>query len=143
MRSLFGVVVSFVLGVGLTFTSPRAASPPAVGLTMASLAEGEARFKGGIPSNRRRARSKHLRLRIDKSAGDELHLPGEVMEDLDIDPGNRVYLVDARWWLGGFRSLHAHAVEGDGLEDEVLMSPEMVRRGGLRVKRPVVVETLP
>ena len=143
MRSLFGVVVSFVLGVVLTFTSPKSESTPEPGLMLSTLAKGEASFAGGKPSHHRRARSQLMRLKIDKQAGDTIHLPSNVMKDLHLEPGHRVYLTDARWWLGGFRSVHASAVEGPGLDDEVLISPEMVRRGGLRVRRPVAVETLP
>ena len=142
MRSFFGVVVSFVLGVGLTFSSRGGNGSPEPGLTLATLVEGEARFKGGRPSNRGTDRSKPLRLRIDQNAGDALHLPPEVLEELHVEPGEMVYATDARWWLGGFRSLHAKVDSTLGRDGELVISPKTVRRGNLRVRRPVVVERL-
>jgi hypothetical protein len=63
------------------------------------------------------------------------------MQDLDVTEGDLVYIADARWWLGGIRSIQLKAgpAAGDGA---VQLSAESIGRGSLELKRPVKVEKI-
>ncbi len=61
---------------------------------------------------------------------------------LEAEPGDLVYVTDARWWLGGFRSLHSRlgpvADEGDGL----WASAWVIEHGHLLSDRHVRIEKI-
>ena len=81
---------------------------------------------------------KFVQLRI-KDA-DEAHLRAEIAEALEVSEGDRVFVTDARWWLGGLNAGHALVGTIDN-DDGVGMGPTLwdnvvTRR---RTNEPVVV----
>ena len=141
MRSLFGLVVSGVVGVTITLlTRPKAAASIS-GLVMSSIGEATQRFKGGEPNERRAGVSLVLPVRTDSVAPGTVRLPRFAMDTLAAEPGDLLYVADSRWWLGGLRSVHVKAGEpheGDAIQ----LNAADVERGQLKISRPARVEKL-
>lgn len=142
MRSLFGLVVSGVLGVTITpFTRPR--SPQEIpGLVMSTITDGMRLFKGGEPSHRGIGSSTLADLSIAPIDPTTIRLSHAAMEELQAEPGDLLYLADSRWWLGGLRSVHVKAGLPHELPDVVQISRADIDRGNLKTDRPVRVEKL-
>jgi SSS family solute:Na+ symporter len=108
LRSLYGLAATLIFAVALTpWTRPKARSE-LVGLTLGTLREGMARFKGGEPSY---AIGRPLRMDLEptEEGDDLLHLPSDAMERLRVREGDMLYIADAGWYFGGLRSAHAKA----------------------------------
>jgi SSS family solute:Na+ symporter len=142
-RGLFGVVVTTAIGIVVTLLT---APPPAEktrGLTVFSLGEAMAMFKGGMPNFRRGKQGvvKGLELSVDGVEDGRVQLPAAVMERLAVQEGDLVHVSDDRWWLGGIRSLQLHA--GPAAPGEaVVMNAGSVDRGSLQTERSVQVEKI-
>jgi SSS family solute:Na+ symporter len=142
MRSLFGLVVSGVLGVAITpFTRPRA-EQEIPGLVLSTIAAGRRLFKGGEPNERDGASSVLLSLVLDEVEPAQVRLPHRMMVDLQADPGDLLYVSDSRWWLGGLRSVHVKAGPPHDQPDGLLINAATAERGNLKINRPVRVERL-
>ena len=153
MRALFGLVVSGLLGVTVTwFTRPEPEEKQR-GLVIGTIRDAIAKYKGS-PGNERDSRSALARV---ERAASEPALRGEaqlpvvllsegLLDELRSKAGDLVYLTDARRWLGGLRS--THAICGGSLPDRaeavVELGPEthstVVSPG--REGRPIRVERL-
>ncbi len=142
MRSLFGLSVSTVLGIGITlFTRPKPVGELA-GLVMSTIAEGKRNFKGGEPSEAGVGRSLVLSMAADPVEPATVRLPIRFMRELEAEPGDMLYVADDRWWLGGLRSVHVKAGPPHDQDDVLLISPDDIERGGLKTDRRVCVEKL-
>jgi len=136
MRSLFGLVATLAIALVANYVIPRP-SEPAAPLTWAHIPR---------PSTRRRRHHdlwhRRFRLRIRSGDAATIHLHPDVMDRLDLKPGDVVYVCDARWWLGGLRSVHAVVGEPNEAlnEHEVELSEEALRRGYLHRDRRVILE---
>ncbi len=142
MRSLFGLVLSVVVGVGITLldsTSPRRSMS---GLVVASMQEGAALFKGGKPNHRGAGRSAVMSIRVTDSASTEVHLPRQVMKDLHVDEGDLLYLSDARWWLGGFRAMHVKAGPPSESDETLDLPRSVLNESNLLADRKTRVEKI-
>ena len=151
MRALFLLIVSGVGGVVVTlFTRPKPESE-IVGLWIGSIEAGRAKFKNGRP-NDRAGRPVLTRLRIvdrdlpraSESLPDHavVSLSRNEMAELSAEPGDLLYLADARRWLGGLRSLHAVAAEPHDGPPGLRLCADSVKRGNLRSDKPVRVEKI-
>ena len=63
-----------------------------------------------------------------------------MMKRLQAEAGDLMYVSDARWWLGGFRSLKITAEIAR--EETLRISQAAVRNGNLLPSRPVRVEKI-
>ncbi len=142
-RGLFGVVATAAVGVVVTLVTARDASDKTDGLTAFSLGDAMRRFKGGIPNLRRGGVSKlgGLQLETTPEADGTVRLPVTMMEALAIEEGDLVYVADARWWLGGVRSVQLKAGKPSD-NGNVQLSPESVDHGSLKAERALSVEKL-
>ncbi len=141
MRSLFGLSVTLGTGVGLGLLVPSR-NAYARGLTLETLGDAAAAFKGGTPNFRAPYRSVTLPLETVESDELLVRLPHNVMQDLQIDPGDLLYVSDARWWLGGFRSLRAKAGPPLDGQQVVHLTTAALAAGNLKTYRPVYIEKL-
>lgn len=64
------------------------------------------------------------------------------LDQLKARPGDLLYVGDARWWLGGLRSLHCRAGQPHSDDGQVWIAPEAVAAGQLLPDRPVRVEKI-
>lgn len=141
-RGLFGVMVTAAIGIVVTLLTAPPPEEKTRGLTVFSLDQAMAWFKGGLPSFRRGRRSGVGGLTLSVAeAGGGVRLPQTVMDDLAVAPGDLVHVSDQRWWLGGVRSVQVNA--GPAAEGEtVVLDPVAVRKGALLDHRPVMVEKI-
>ncbi len=142
-QGLFGVLATAVIGIGVTLLTPPDPESKTEGLTAFSIGEAMRRFKGGLPNLRRGEKSviSGLALAKDDSVGGCVRLPAPAMAELAIEEGDLVYVADARWYLGGLRSVQLHA--GPATPGEaVLMDEASVEKGSLFLNRPCRVEKI-
>ncbi|MBI3462458.1 MAG: hypothetical protein HY000_05270, partial [Planctomycetes bacterium] len=142
MRSLFGLVVSGVLGITITlFTRPRP-EHEIPGLVMSTIGDGMRLFKGGEPNHRGAGTVVRASLQVDSVEPSTVCLSHEAMAELEAEPGDLLYVADSRWWLGGLRSVHVRAGTPHHRDGVVQISSSDIERGNLKTDRPVQVEKL-
>lgn len=141
MRALFGMSVTAVVGVTVTFLTSRD-QKDIRGLTADTLDYAMEQYKGAKPNHVPGMKVRRLPLRTEHSlAVDRCRLSPAVMKKLKAEPGDLIYLEDARWWLGGLRSKQFKAVEAHELEgDVVLVNSQAVEEAHLELERPVTLE---
>ncbi|HWP59612.1 MAG TPA: sodium/solute symporter [Candidatus Acidoferrales bacterium] len=142
MRSLFGLVVALALAILITLLSRPKPEHEIAGLVLPTVGAAKRAFKGGEPSEVKTGNWAVLNFRVDEVELPYVRLPQRTMDQLQLAPGDLVYVSDARRWLGGLRSLHAKAGLPHGNEDSVLLSLPAVERGRLLPGRPVRVEKI-
>ncbi|MCU0610680.1 MAG: sodium:solute symporter family protein [Candidatus Eisenbacteria bacterium] len=151
MRALFGFAACALLAGGATVCWPERDRARIRGLWIGTIADAKRRFKGGEPGDRHAG--KRVRLRFSPES------PGEVtrIEDEELpvarvgagtaallaaQDGDRVYVSDPRWWLGGLNSFHAILRVNPELQG-VLAAPESCARNAhFSPSRPITVEKI-
>ena len=141
-RAVFGVLLtSFVaLTAGLLHRPQKTKNID--GLTADTLDKAISFFKGGVPNWEKGQKLKGLKLSIDSrmSAG-EVALSKEAGSALKAGLGDRVYVSDQRWWLGGLRSGHFVLKKWHNQDkDTVFLSEKSMRRAYMLVDRPLFLE---
>lgn len=140
MRSLFGLAVSGVLGVAISLLTRPKPLGEIPGLVLATLDEGRRRFKSGEPNDRAAGASLVTTLSVADGDATLVRLSQSEMERLAAEPGDLLYVSDARWWLGGLRSLHAKAGPSHDHPDGLFLSAAALAQGNLLPDRAVRVE---
>jgi SSS family solute:Na+ symporter len=140
LRSLYGLGATLVFAVVLTpLTRPKPARE-LVGLTLGTIRQGMAAFKGGEPSDEI-GRPVRLELETTAEGDDRIHLPEGVMQRLRAREGDLLYVADAAWYFGGLRSLHVKAgTPAPG--SRALLHRDLAERGHLKPGRRVRVEKI-
>jgi len=64
------------------------------------------------------------------------------MDTLGADETDLIYIADARWWLGGLRSLHCRVGQAHEQGDLVMLSADAFEQGSFLKNRPARVEKL-
>jgi len=162
MIAMFGLVASAVIGVVVSlFTKPKPEAEIA-GLCVDSVELGRRFFKGGQPNyDVGRKVTASLRLSDQGTTGPDetaaiehappkqpppayavVRLGPQAMSRLKAQPGDLLYVGDARWWLGGLRSLHCRAGTPHELGDVVLMHQAAFKVGNFVAGRRVRVEKI-
>ena len=147
MRSLFGLVTSGLLAISITivdhvFFGASQWKETRPGMVVTTLHQGIAAFKGGPPNYRAPGRSAVLSLSVTDCESTEIRLPGWVLHELQAEPGDLLYISDARRWLGGFRSVHGPAGPATETEDAISVSRPLLEKGNLLADRPTRVEKI-
>ena len=144
MRAMFGMAVTGVVGVVVTLiTQPREQSEIA-GLTVDTIDEGMAIYKGGKPNHTVGKKVKNLPVVIDESipAG-MISISSSAMERLKANEGDMIYLADNRWYLGGLRSEHVKTSNPHQRDDNaVLLSSETSNEAYLLKGKTVYLEKI-
>jgi SSS family solute:Na+ symporter len=113
MRALYGLVVSGVIAVVVTFLTRPESLERCRGLVWGTVADAIRNYKGspGRERPRRRALATPLRIgedRVHPATGLPLIRISRVLAAaLDAQPGDLAYVSDRRVWLGGLHSTHA------------------------------------
>lgn len=107
------------------------------GLVTSSIDIARRTFKGGEPNDKLGKRAK-VNWKIDPE-GDDLHirLAQADLEHMSANPGDLVYLVDKRKWLGGLKSIHAVIGEPHSETGTVYISEEQ-KETGLFIKNRIL-----
>ncbi len=137
LRSLYGLVVTGTIAILATFLIRKGDSNP-TSYTWHTLPR--PRF---IPHHRK-LRLLHRRFHIEPVEDDRvlIWLHPSTAGELELEPGERLYVCDARWWLGGLRSVSVilGGVREDLPKDRVALSTAAIRQGYLLPDRKVILE---
>jgi SSS family solute:Na+ symporter len=144
MRALFGMVVTGVVGVGISmFTQPRDEKEIA-GLTVDTLDEGMALYKGGKPNHTVGKKARCLPVVIDESVPHNVvRLSPDTMALLKAEEGDLIYMADSRWYLGGLRAEHVKVgAPGSEAGNSVKLSTETFNEAYLLEGKTVTLEKI-
>ncbi len=142
-RAVFGVILTSLVGT-LVCLSRSKNQKEISGLTADTLDKAMYFFKGGKPNLEPGAKAKKLSLSInpDMKKGD-IYLSKKVCAILKAFPGDRIYVSDNRFWLGGVRSGHFKLKgEHNKAEDLVILSEESVKRAYMIPNKKVFAEKI-
>jgi SSS family solute:Na+ symporter len=107
MPALFGMLVTAIAGIAISLLTPPDPKEKTAGLTVDTLDEAMAQYKGGQPNHAVGRRVKRVPIVLDESmqAGLIAVTPA-MMEQMKANVGDVIYIADSRWYLGGLRSNH-------------------------------------
>lgn len=127
MRAFFGIIVSLITAIVLTFFSKPKSEKELEGLVIDSFQKAKEFFKGGKPNEVEGGKSKgHAEIREIEG----LHISKSALAILKAEIGDIIYVTDARWWYGGLRSIHAKVTAThDGDADLVYMPQSLYDEG--------------
>ena len=141
-RACFGMAASFAIAISVTWlTRPRDAESIR-GLTIWTV-----RHRASTsPTAQRRSRKLRTTAVSATAAptggGDETLIPltAAARTQLAVEAGDAVFVDDARFWLGGLRSVRGLVVETSGEASEIALPPEVMAHNGWREGQPVAIE---
>jgi SSS family solute:Na+ symporter len=141
MRALYGLATSGAIALGVTMFTRVKSGKAIEGLVVGTLDKAKEKYKGA-PANEVEGQKVVITLRSDKEI-QELTISARVADLLLAKEGDVVYVSDARQWLGGLRSVHAHVSaiqEGDS--SEIGITQELIKRGNLILNRKHRIEKI-
>ena len=145
-RAVFGSILTTVIGVTacLCRSSTKEEREETKGLTADTLDIAMHFFKGGKPNMELGEQVKKLRLSLDSQMEKgEVKLSQEVCDRLKAKLGDRIYVSDNRWWLGGIRSGHFVLKDIHNHDKDLLfLSEESVTRAYMILNKKVFVEKI-
>ena len=130
-RALYGLVVSSMLGVVVTFlTKPRTEEQMA-GLVWSSIGDALAHYKGRSGAERP-GKPRLVKavggLALEQADNDMplCQLSKPLMKALEVEVGDVVYVCDPRRWLGGLRSEHCIVGAASDEDGEAVRLPDSI-----------------
>lgn len=141
MRAFFGIVVSLIIGLMVSFfTKPRPEKEIA-GLVVGTIQHGITGMKNGVAPNY--ARGKKIQGNYVEIPGDGVRVSSSSMEHLAAKPGDLVFVSDTRWWLGGLKASQAFLLPcHDGKEDTIELGKDLVYEASLVPHRQISIEKI-
>jgi SSS family solute:Na+ symporter len=141
MRALYGLAGSGLIAILVTLFTKGKRESELEGLVVGTLWKAKETYKGGKP-NEKDGLKVRCQVRESGEVG-EVSVSGKTAKLLEANVGDIVYLSDARWWLGGLRSVHAKIsdIRDDG-ETNVLVAPSLVAEGRLLLARKHKIERI-
>ncbi len=114
------------------------------GLTVDTIDAGMARFKGGEPNHAHGKKAKRVPVEFDDTVPfQHVSLSPALMERLQAREGDLIFVADARWWLGGLRSVHTRAAAPHALGRDVVRMAKATHDDALMLPgRPVMLEKI-
>jgi SSS family solute:Na+ symporter len=144
LRALFGMGVTAIIGIGVTlFTAPKD-KESIVGLTIGTVVQSMAKYKGGEPNHAVGEKLRRFDVKVESGVKDEtIQLSPSAMSRMKAKDGDIVYTEDSRWYLGGLRSAHLKAYVNNSLGDnEVAMNAKTLDEAYLDASLPVSMEKI-
>ena len=141
MRALYGLAGSLIIGIGVSLFSRARSSKDIRGLVVGTLDTAKRNFKGGEVNEKEG--KKVIATLVSDNQVEEVSVSRAVAETLAAEKGDLIYVSDSRAWLGGLRSVHAKISSFHDREaDRVFLSPEIIKRGNLKLNRTVRLEKI-
>lgn len=144
MRALFGMGVTALVGIIVTYMTAPASKEKIAGLTVDTIDEAMAAYKGGVPNHTVGKKAKRLNIKLaEELPVGVISLSPAVMDTLKADEGDLIYMADSRWYLGGLRSQHVKTTvphAGDPLL--VMMSPATKDDAFFLDEQPITLEKI-
>lgn len=139
MRALYGIAVCSTIGVLVSLATEPKRDEELTGLVIDSLEEAKRIFKGGKAPHDH-VPGKHVTGNLHFAEVEGVRLSPAAMERLKAEEGDLLYVSDARWWLGGLRSVHviAGAPHDEG-NKVIMLSEKTAAEGNLHTEKPVRV----
>jgi len=130
--ALYNIVVCALVGISVSLMSKPKNPEDIKGLSIFDLARAREYFKGSKPNDREGKKAK-VNFKVVKDQGDVIRFSKNDMAHMAADPGDLVYLMDKRKWLGGLKSIHS--VYGETHDKEgIVYITEVQRKSGMFVK---------
>jgi SSS family solute:Na+ symporter len=143
MRALFGMVVTAVVGIIVTYLTQPESKEKIKGLTIDTLDDSIKAYKGGEPNYERGEKIRGLNLVIDNSIGDDvIRVSQAVLDRMKANAGDLIYMEDSRWFLGGLRSNHVKVECGDMEHNMVAMSESTINNAYLLKDQKVTIDKI-
>ena len=138
-RAVYGLLITLVLGIGITFFTKPKPKEEIIGLTLGTIQAGKAWFKGGEP-NEKPGKKVRLKVSVQPGEGETVQMHPADLELMTAGEGDLLYVADDRWFLGGLRSLHVKAGSSGGEQGVIGIPANLLEEGNLLRQRRVVVE---
>ena len=133
-RALYGLVGSLLIGIIVSYLTKAKSKETMEGLVVGSLDKAKESFKGS-PVSETEGKKAVIRIVEDKQI-EGIRPSPEVARILSANVGDLVHLSDARWWLGGLRSVQAKISSlHDQESDVVFVAQGLIDRGSLILRR--------
>jgi len=141
MRAFLGIVSALGIGVIITFFTKQKSDEELKGLTIDTFHDARRFFKGSEPNDQFTSGKVYLDLKESKTEG--TFLSQKVISELNIRPGDIIYISDARWWFGGLRSVQVYlSGHHDGEDYEVHLSNDHIKAGHFTFDKGLSVEVI-
>ncbi|MEM9693122.1 MAG: hypothetical protein AAGA56_11290 [Myxococcota bacterium] len=127
MRACFGLVVSSAIGIVVTWLTEPEPEEKQRGLVWGRVPEAQA-ARRAEEAGEPRAEAIPARREFEGEGEDGLplaSLPHSVAHALSVRPGDRVFVTDSRWWLGGLYAAHAQVDLIHGDDETVGLGPSL------------------
>jgi len=144
-RALFGMVLTAVVGIIVTLNTKPSDKQLArsKGLTIDTLDFAMEQYKGGVPNHVKGEKVKRLPVLIDESIPTgKISLSNKIMQRLNANVNDMVYIEDSRWFLGGLRSDHTMTCDPHDGGDEVKMNQETFDKAMMLKGKSVTLEKI-
>lgn len=122
MRALFGMVTTAFIGIVVTWLTTKPSDSKGIeGLTISTLDDAMASYKGGTPNHEVGEKLKEYSVELnDKLELDIIELNQASMNKLKACDMDMIYIADSRWWLGGLKSQHVKVKLNNKLSDNIV-----------------------
>ena len=104
--ALYNIFVCAAVGVIVSLFTKSDSSQKLVGLTVYDVQNLKSIFKGS-EANEEVGGCPVVNWKLESNDSDELRFSSNDMKLMKANPGDLVYVQDARWWLGGLKSAHS------------------------------------
>jgi len=140
MRALYGLVMSSIIGVVVTYhTKPKPFSE-INGLVIGTIKRAKEKYKGAPIHEVEGSKDVVGVLKL-KSSVKGISVSQTMLKDLKANVGDLVYMADARRWLGGLRSVHSKITDIHDARDHNIYVPQsLVDEGELLIGRKHRIE---
>ncbi|MAG20921.1 MAG: sodium/solute symporter [Candidatus Marinimicrobia bacterium] len=130
--ALYNIVVCAVVGVAVSLVTKPKNPEDIKGLSIFDVANAREYFKGSKP-NDREGKKVLVQYRIVEDQEDVIRFSRNDLERMAADPGDLVYIMDKRKWMGGLKSIHSvYGTPHD--EDGIVYVTEEQRKSGMFVE---------
>lgn len=126
MRAFFGIVISMVAGIGISYLTKPKPDEELKGLTVDSFEEAKAIFKGGKPNE---VEGDVIKVAYQLGEAKEACFSQSDMDSMAAHPGDILYVSDERWFFGGLRSVHIKAGKPHDKEGVVFLPQSAIDDG--------------
>ncbi len=130
--ALYNIIVCALVGVTVSLMTKPKNPEDIKGLSIFDVANAREYFKGSKP-NDREGEKVLVQYKIAEDQEDVFRFSKNDMEMMAADPGDLVYMMDKRKWMGGLKSIHSvYGIPHD--EDGIVYITETQRKRGMYVK---------
>ena len=136
---LLAAVLVVLVALAVTYYVKYDEEKQTKGLTAWSIKAAKEFFKGGKINDREGEKVK-IKWKVKEGEDDIVHFSKKDMEKMQADPGDLVYITDARKWLGGLKSIHSVYGEPHDEDGTVYITDEHRMQGQFVRDKTVIAE---